>query len=230
MALHSRLVIYGLAIGLIAALMSLGIPRLITAFVAMPASPVLWNLQKQRNVDHDNLINLISAQEKGLNWVENSRRWTDLGFAQIMLAEKQVETTEQQSLYAQARHSLRKGLSLGPANPFAWVRLAYIDIRQGKVTHETAEYLRKSIQTGPHEPRLVLTRLKFVFLLWSYFKKEERTMLLNQMRFAWFIDADETVTASLKAGQIGALRAALLKSPEDFARLEQMIRKNKPVQ
>ena len=102
-------------------LVVLGVPRTIGAFVSFPSGPILSKIQFQKPVQQNELEILIASQERSLFWGETSRKWMDLGLAQLLLADQTVsEPSVRQGHIEDAIVSLKNGLSLAPANSFAW--------------------------------------------------------------------------------------------------------------
>ncbi len=207
------------------ALLALGIPRLVAAFVTLPASPILGKMQSLKAVDAKSLEILITTQQRGLKWHETSRRWTDLGLTQILLANKSGTDKNRDALLRKADFSLRAGLALAPSNSFAWTRLAYIDMVMNGSSPSMARELRMAVALAPYDRRLVFPRLRLSFLAWPQFEKADRPIILDQIRFAWRLNAYRLTKIAADQGRVGLVRAALFRTPEKISRFENMLRK-----
>ncbi len=112
-----------------ASLIALGAPRMIAAFAMIPSGPVLQQIQSLQPVETEDLEILIASQRRGLWWSSSGRKWTDLGLAQMLMAEKKSPGDDERTrLIDDAIESLKSGLAVAPASPFAWTRLAYAEV------------------------------------------------------------------------------------------------------
>ncbi len=206
------------------ALFALGLPRLVAALVTLPASPILERIQALKAVDAKSLEILITTQQRGLKWHGTSRRWTDLGFTQILLANEPGAAKDRNALLSEADYSLRTGLALAPSNSFAWTRLAYIDMETGGPSPSMARELRMAVMLAPYSRRLAFPRLRLIFIAWPRFGKADRRMILGQTRFAWRLDAYRLTKMATDQGRVGLVRAALFRTPKQFSRFEKLLK------
>jgi hypothetical protein len=206
-------------------LLYLGVPRFIAAVVTLPSGPILNKIQTNRTVDAKALDIFIKSQKRGLQWNESARRWTDLGLAQIILANDAGNENSRIALLDKAEESLVRGLSLGPSNAFAWTRLAYIDMARNGLSATVTRKLRLAVAKAPYDRRLVFARLRLCFLNWTQFDEADRPMVLEQTRFAWNIDHGRLVSRAVKLGRIGLVRAALFANPDDIGQFETLLKK-----
>ncbi len=225
MTMTMRLIGTGAVILIAGALFALGAPRLVAALVTLPASPILGRMQDLEAVDAESLKILITTQQRGLKWHETSRRWTDLGFTQILLANKSGTVKDRDALLGEADYSLRAGLALAPSNPFAWTRMAYIDMAAaGGPSPSMARKLRMAITLAPYDRRLVFPRLRLSFIAWPQFEKTDRPMIIDQTLFAWRLDAYRLTKMAADQGRIGLVRAALFRTPKKFSKFENILK------
>ncbi len=203
------------------------VPRTIAALAMLPAGPVLHEIQNLRSVGRDDLEILIASQRRGLRFGESGRKWTDLGLAQLLLAREQgVRGGIKVEMVSPAIVSLKTGLALAPANPFAWTRLAYAQLLMMGPSPSVASALRMAILTARYEPRLLFIRLELCFQSWSYFKPEDRELVFQQVRLAWRNSRKRLVDVAVKTGQVNVVRAALLRSRKDLSTFEKRLRKH----
>ncbi len=208
------------------ALLALGIPRTLSALVMAPSAPVLRKLQNLQAVETAELETVVAAQKRGLAWSSRGRTLTDLGLAQLLIAERLAEDDpERRRQIEKAVASLNSGLALAPANPYAWTRLAYAAFQLDGWTEPALSALRLAFVTAPYDPRLLLSRLRLSFLAWPDLPREDRELVLQQVRQAWRRDPDELTLMAVDFEQINLLRAALLRDPEDLAAFEERLRK-----
>ncbi len=223
MVKHSETLALALIAG--AVLVVAGIPRTIAAFTMLPGVSVLREIQNRRPVERDNLGVLIVAQERGLFFGESGRKWTDLGLAQLLLAyEEAVQGGIGKEMVSEAIASLKTGLALAPANPFAWTRLAYARSLIIGPSPSVVSALRMAMLTARYEPRLLFIRVELCLQSWSYFRPDDRELVYHQVRFAWRKNPKRLVDLAVGTGRVNVVRAALLRSRKDLSAFEKRLR------
>ncbi len=204
-----------------------GVPRTIAALAVLPGGPVLREIQNLRPVGRDDLEILVASQRRGLRFGESGRKWTDLGLAQLLLAREQgVPGGIKIEMVSPAIASLKTGLALAPANPFAWTRLAYAQLLMMGPSPSVVSALRMAMLTARYEPRLLFIRLELCFQSWSYFKPEDRELVFQQIRLAWRKNGKRLVDMAVETGQVNVVRAALLRSRKDLLMFEKRLSKH----
>jgi hypothetical protein len=226
--MKSRLI--GVVVGVMAvAMLAWGLPRTISAFVMAPSAPVLRKLQNLQTVQTEELETLVAAQRRGLAWSSRGRTFTDLGLAQLLMAERLDESDpEKRQRIEEAIASLKAGLALAPANPYAWTRLAYASFQADGWTPAALSALRLAFATAPYDPRLLMSRLRLSFLAWPKLLLEDRELVLQQVRHAWRHDPAELTRMASGFQQVNLVRAALLRNPRDLSAFEERLKKLEP--
>lgn len=220
----------GIVFGLVSlALLAWAVPRTLSAFVMAPSAPVLRKLQNLQPVETDELKTLVAAQQRGLTLSAQGRTLTDLGLAQLLIAERLGENSPEKSEQIEkAIASLKDGLALAPANPYAWTRLAYASFQLHGWTPEALSALRLAFATAPYDPRLLLSRLSLSFLAWDNLLREDRELVLQQIRYAWKQNPNELVRMASGFRQVNLVRAALLRNPAALADFEEKLQDHDP--
>ncbi len=212
-----------------ASLIALGAPRLIAAFAMIPSGPVLQKIQSLQPVETEDLEILIASQRRGLSWSPSGRKWTDLGLAQMLMAEKKHSgDAERPRLIDDAIESLRSGLAVAPASPFAWTRLAYAEIVAAGPSPAALSAFRFGLVMAPYVPRLTVARISLGFAVWPELQPADKRMIFQQVRFAWKSGKDRkrlVEFAMQQEGRANLVRAALLRTPDDLAAFERDLRK-----
>lgn len=219
-------VILSLLIGIL--LIALGAPRMISAFAKIPSSPVLQKIQKLQPVETQDLEILVASQRRGLSWSQSGRKWTDLGLAQMLMAEKKDPgDPEGLRLINAAIGSLKTGLAMAPASPFAWMRLAFAETMAAGPSPSALSAFRLGLVMAPYEPRLSIARISLGFALWSELKSADKNLVFQQVRFAWKSRGGrkQLVEFSSLFGRANMVRAALLRTPDDLAAFDRQLRK-----
>jgi hypothetical protein len=204
----------------------LAIPRTISAFVTIPSGPVMIKLQLLQPVVPEELDTLIESQHRGLTWDSRGRTRTDLGLAYLLLAD-QISRDDfrwRENMHEAIRW-LRDGLTLAPANPYAWTRLAYAETQLNGWTPAAIAALRLAFVTAPYEPRLALSRLRLSFLAWPHMSPEDRRLVFQQIRYAWKTSPRELTFLAVDLRVANLVRAALLTSPDELTDFEKRLKK-----
>jgi hypothetical protein len=205
----------------------LAVPRMISSFLMIPSGPVMIKLQSLQPVDNEELETLIASHNRGLIWDSRGRTRTDLGLAYLLMADQRPrEDVRWQEYLDDAITSLKQGLALAPANPYAWTRLAYAETQLSGWTPAALTALRLAFITAPYEPRLALSRLRLSFLAWPQMTPEDRQLVFQQIRYAWQDSPRELTILALDLRVANLVRAALLTSPDALAEFEKQLQKH----
>ncbi len=125
----------------------------------------------------------------------------DLALLEMAQAANTAKNQGESGKYFQdARVHLTESLSLAPANPFGWARLAYIDISLNSASEKTAKELYLSAMTGPYLPNLLLPRLEMALASWRYFNEAGKALFREQIRAAWRKEPMKVLDLSRKDG------------------------------
>jgi hypothetical protein len=205
----SKLVVSGLLLALGGLLLFLSVPRIVAEFLMLPGNRVLTMLQKGTTPSERDLAIFITSRERSLAWADSGRSRTDLALAQLLLAEREVGGTRYNDLMGQAVQSMRVGLALAPANPYAWTRMSFAALGTGVPSGSVAPLIEMSIRTGPVEPDLIFARLGLCFLEWPYFGSSSRALLEEQVRLAWHQSHDRLAVLARATGRADTVRSAL---------------------
>lgn len=107
------------------ALIVLALPRTVAALLTIPSAAILRSLQNQEAVGIEDLERVVSGQRRGLSLVADGRLATDLGLAELLIAERlPSDDPAVPAHFTNATNALKQGLALAPGNPYAWARLA----------------------------------------------------------------------------------------------------------
>lgn len=174
-------------IGLVAGVLVLGlaVPRTIAALQLLPGDPVLESVRSAKAVSGEELQALIASREDALGWLPSRRIQADLALAHLELAKRQGYGGETGGRHlGESLRALRAGLSLSPADPYAWARLAFVRIKNGGSAAAVKKALFLSFLTGPYEKRLAISRIQYAVWLWDQLDADERSLVLNQISWA----------------------------------------------
>jgi len=212
-----------------AVILYLVIPRTIAAFILYPETATLRQIQKGNPVDAFGMGGLVRSRRAAMAWVDDGRIATDLALAELLMAEAKGDGSRRDpALVAAAITAASEGLARAPLNPHAWARLAYARSLRDGLSRGVATDLKMSIFTGPHEPRLVFSRLALSLRDWRNFSPADRDLLLRQVRFAWDVSPDKLIKVTQETGAIGIVLIALARDPEDLKKFIALLRLPKP--
>lgn len=210
-----------------AAVLILGVVRFGASMTMLPAGPILEAIQSREQVSDKALEVLISANERGLDWVNSGRVLTDLGLARLLARERVESKAEKKALLNAAIDDLERGLALAPANAFAWTRLALGRMLRDGATPDMIPPLRMSFLTAPYDPRLTNARLRLGLLAWPHLSRTERSQMVEQMKYSWRDDPDGLITLAKQTKRHRIIQAAFFRSPIILKEFNQLLRKKK---
>ncbi len=206
-------------------LLFLGVPGAIDAILMISANKSLERIQPGQPVLLEEFSLIIASEKQSIFWDESGRNWTDLALAQLLLAEEiGLDDEASRNLLSEARTSLKTGLALAPANPYAWTQLAYLEYTISGPSAALAVALKIAILTGPYTARLLFDRLELCFIAWPYFASEARDLVFEQVRLAWADDPMRLVTLARDFYQIDLVRTVLSQIPGERSRFETLLR------
>lgn len=212
-----------------AVLLALAVPRLFADFTLLASARTLNGIQSLRPIETADLGRLIRNQRRALVWRPSGRTWTDLGLAQLLIAERLPrEDPKWREQFEAANRALIEGLSLVPANPFAWSRLAYAEAILSGWSPPATAALRMAFITSPHEPRLIWPRLRLSFSAWPNIPLEDQDLVLQQVRQAWVVGPDALAAVAVQLDKADVVRAALGGNPADLREFERLLASRKP--
>jgi hypothetical protein len=191
-------------------LLVMAVPWLVAECLMLPGNHILTAIENRQEVSAEDLRRLILSRERALAWTQSSATRVELASAQILLAEREVGGgARYHAMMQQAIATLRDGLSRGPANPFAWTRLAYAGLAEAEPARRVVPVLAMAIETAPVQPGLTFARLELCLLEWPYFAQSRPVLFVEQVRVAWHEDPRRLVRLAQSTGRIDAVREAI---------------------
>ncbi len=211
-------------------LIYLAVPRLAASLANLPGDRVFGRIVAREPVDADALRRLVESRTRALAWTAAPRSWTDLGLGVLLRARIEAgdDASAAREFLAHARRTVTAGLALGPINPYAWARLAFIEWHLGAPPDRIATLLKMSNLTGPVSPRLTFFRLDLAFRTWRYLADSDRRIVLRQIRSAWYVSADRLLALASTPLRRSIIRAALILRPALIAEYERRVRYRRP--
>jgi hypothetical protein len=208
-----------------ALLILLAVPRTIAAFASLLGDPVADALQYGKTQPTDQLDALRSGRIFARRFVDSGRLDTDTALADLSFLEAgNVGRPTRAWLLAESIVLLRRGLSMAPANGFAWARLAYALTLSGGEAKEALAAWRMSIMTVPVDERLALWRVALGLQLRPSFAPDDGPLLDRQIRWAWRYSQDQLARLAVERDSVPLVRAALASDPVQLQQLDALIK------
>jgi hypothetical protein len=210
-----------LAMGVL--LIWLAVPRTIAAFAALPGNPVAEALQYGQAAPADELDTLRSGRRLARQFARDGRLDTDIALADLALLELDPAGATAAPLLAESIVLLRRGLSLAPANGYAWARLAYALRLGGRPSPAAAAAWRMSILTVPVDGRLAVWRVALGLDLLPALTAEDRQLLAQQIGWAWRFSRSQLVKLAHEPIAAATIRSALATQPDQLSQFDALL-------
>lgn len=200
-----------------AALVWLGVPRLIAALETLDARAVIRDARAGHPPPPDRLAAAAADLDAAQRWVEDGETMSDRGFLLVQQARALPPGPERAAVLDRATRATEAGLAAAPAQPSAWARLAWLHVTRGDVV-AAIPALRLSLLTGPVAPALMASRLELGLELLSAMDADTRNLLRRQVRLLWIVSPETVAALSRKPDTGGFVLDALNDlSEEDMA-------------
>lgn len=201
-------------LGLAICLLILAVPNFLLRIETLTLGTVTEQLKSGHSIDRAVLDDYIERQQQTLGDEARAE------FAE-QLALGLTARLNDQDLSAAITAQL-KSLSLAPANPFGWLRLAYLYYQTQGVSTQAADAWYKSLQVGPHEARLLVPRVTLGVLLMEQLSPDAKGRLPGLIREAYEFDSGRLAKAAYEQHYISVVETALADYPDKLLRFQQM--------
>lgn len=201
-------------------LLFFGLRQAISALIVLPSNPTLKAIDEQRAVSADALTRLIGAEQSALAIQETAEGWGNLGLA--LSLQYRPNSTDRATL-RQARQAVVRSLSLAPADPYNWMRLAVVELILGTDYKQVATDWRMAFLTGPNETQLRGARAALAITLWTQLSDADRDSLFTDIRGAWHENKDAVVAMAADPFTANVIRAALVVDLSKLIAFEKML-------
>ncbi|MDD3288756.1 MAG: hypothetical protein PHX43_07125 [Alphaproteobacteria bacterium] len=199
-----------LCAGLAVVILVMASPALVARIILLPGNSVREDLLNNQKVLDADIAKLISSREKVMPWFENSEILNDLALAYLAKANNDglvgVAAANNVNL---ALKFQKKALEDSPADTFGWARMSYLLMLTKAPSQEAAHALALSMDAGPYEPRLLLSRISAAMLLFDFLDEDAKARLPTLLRESWRLNRRRTEDAARKGHFTEALDAAL---------------------
>lgn len=211
-----------------AALLMLGLPRLVSTVATLPYESQLKVLQAGRDLTESELRRLDRRWSVAHRFSSSGEIPAELAAIKLAQADQLPEraASEHRALIGNATALLEESLAEGPANAVAWARLAYARSLAQETGGDAVAAWRMSVLTAPADLRLLVWRSRFGLSRIAQLAQGDRDLLDAQIRLAWRYDRKGFVRFARESGPdaVQILRGTLIGQPEDMARFEDSLR------
>ena len=216
--------IFGLGI----ALLTLAIPRSITAITIATGPPGLSALLLSgQRIPLAELQESHDTLEKALRWDRPSRYVANLSVVELELAMAYPDgSPERTSWLTQAEERTIEALKANPADGRSWLRLATIRSFRQAPSRDVVAPLMASLDMSPNDHSLWRQRIGLLMYYWGEFSPEEVSVMRHQVRTMWDDPRFRIVLldSAMRYRVIGRLIGALTPDWEAIKELEAMQR------
>jgi tetratricopeptide (TPR) repeat protein len=191
------------------------------AIVAVPGNEVLAHAA-EKTPNRQLIDRLIASRRSVLTLISSSRDESDLAFALLLRAQQQPSKAD----VHEAAELLRHSLSLAPARPYAWTRLAIALAALDGPSPDMAVALLMAIKTAPDDgppfDGLIVARIGLCLVALPYFPTDQLTLIHDQLRLAWWKRRDDTIGVVLATHSMNELVEALHDYPHEMSELKRL--------
>lgn len=125
----------------------------------------------------------VAGRENALTWMYFAQPLADNASLYYELANRSRDSGKVRDALLDRSQTLhRNALSVGPARPYEWLRLALIQYRRDPQAARLIPLLRLSYRTAPAEPQLALERIKLVYAVRSMIDDDIRAGVERDIR------------------------------------------------
>ena len=184
-------------------LLALAVPRMATAWLAVPAQSTLEAVQNGLAPSSTQIDVALAAMRGAARWHSPPRLRTDMALLLAFRASmaERAETDRRADMEG-AETLLREAVPDAPANPYVWFRLALAREALRGPSREVADALVASTTLAPNLERLMLPRLAAWMGNWQFLKPGELPMVRRQVVTVWAAARDvDVVLAVAEANQ-----------------------------
>lgn len=147
-------------------ILTLSVPRLVAEFIRLPVVPIIERIEKGEEVSAEELDRAYESLVSSEQWHEKPSWVSARARLEIQHARRSQNVTDMLGWLERAESTVEKSLKLGPGDPYAWLRLAYLRHQLSTNPVVTKEALMMSIVLGPYERSIALQQAQLAIGLW----------------------------------------------------------------
>ncbi len=166
----------------------LSYPRLVSSLSYLPVDAALKRHWEDYPIKKDRFPALIGIAKNANQVLDRAHYWQGLGWLYFLqVNSSNYKTQEGKQLLSEAQIAFETSLKKSPADPAAWLRLAWIHALLNHDYSLVVKTLSMSFYTGRAERLLILNRLDLALRYTSYFEQEDLPIVRDQVQLAWHL-------------------------------------------
>ena len=204
------------------ALLFLSVPRLRASLAYLPVDTAINNYYGSLEIPTRQIPGLVERAEEAIERYDHYRYRDGLGILNYLRGQDmRSPTLERRPSFEKAIAESEISVSVAPAQPLVWYRIAWIHGLLGGAPDEVIPPLTMSIYTGRVEPTLFTGRLELGYRYLGAMDEETTGLLRDQTLLAWKMQPRE-VTATIIDKRIDWQRIEFLLEGHDDQALAEM--------
>jgi len=213
----------GFLVGVSLATFSLCLPYATTRLVLLKGQDVRESLLEEHDVTPADLEVFAKSREEALDWKIIAMSWDDLALVTMRRAVLALKNKAMSQEYVQRAILLQKrALARSPADPYSWMRLAYLSEMAG-LRLEAGEALSSSLKADPFATRLFRARFELALRLGDAVDRETKAQLPQMLRVAFKSEPSYVVYGAKEGYYVGVVQEMLASTPEELRRFNHLL-------
>lgn len=168
-----------------------------------------------KDITSEDMASYETAQKRALHWLPGTEIMDELAATSLIKARQ--FPTEANNTLKEALVWQRSSLALAPANTYGWTRLAYLHLITEGPSPIAAAALALSLETGPYEPSIMLTRVTMAIAMLDIIDDDTRARLPPMIRAAWEHEPGQLTETARREKFISLVDDALQNDPAALA-------------
>lgn len=213
-----------LAVGI--TLIVLALPRTAAGVSELHGTWAIAELRTGEPISNRDIELAVNSLNAANGWVDSAPRWAALArlhYARALLAGRDSE--ERRTEFGLSQNASRKAVSLNPALPEPWLRLAQSEFALKKVTPQMIRALGMAYRTGRYNRFLVFAMSELAFIAWAKLDSDTRNTAIEQLDFAVWQRSNRLAAISERLHASVIVRRALRHKPESLAKFERAVKR-----
>lgn len=211
-----------LALVLGLALIAVAFPRLMAALHAIPANPVLRQLDaSDPTLAPSQLLAARHSLRLAAAWEDDGATYVRLARVDLSLAAREHRAGGNPlPLVDETIVAARRGLASAPAQARGWLLLAEATLAKTGDPGTVAPLLLEAIRASPHDVWMAPNRAELGLRAWPWLEPAAREMVAEQIRLTAWPRVDRAVAMARRTGDPGPVREALSGDPEKLRQFD----------
>ncbi|MDP6475141.1 MAG: hypothetical protein QF449_00460 [Alphaproteobacteria bacterium] len=210
-------------------LVVLALPRTAAGISELHGSWAIAELRADEPISDHDIDLAINSLVDANGWVNTAPRWTALArlhYARALRAD--ANSAARQDAFRLSQDASHRAISLNPALPEPWLRLAQTEYALNRVSPQMIRALAMAYRTGRFNRFTVFAMSELAFIAWGHLESDTRSLAVEQFAFAVRQRSDRLAAISERLHASAIVRRALRREPEMLAKFERAVKRQKP--